>query len=355
MSQQKRAYWLVAEILFAMLLVIVLSKSTASGKENKSNTNFKITLPCQVPWRDPNHDQIFDALCRNAIQLGLGVELVDDGDLRHLKKAYGIKGHLILPEYYSPLGPGLNNPRYGAAAVKITEWAIDMVGSYGGGEVMAFVGYDHMDVGKASSEPISLEEGAVNCIANLKKLAKFCNDPDHPERKDVVVCLAMLNDRNFGDVPNTITNNYLNMKGYPGYQGNHLQWVANIVRAVDSPNIKLMFSCYDVFIMDCRTTKDLTTLMLKNKDIIGYISVAQHECRSEINYFGGKAMINYIEVARAIRDMDYTGCVGLDYIPTKDPSGKPLTTETNPRFDETGNLLQAIAILRGETTKTRSG
>ena len=88
--------------------------------------------------------------------------------------------------------------------------------------MIAFDGYKWRD---AEDPEISLEEGDANCVKGLKTLAK------HAEKKGVTVCLEHLNTR---DDSHT-------MKGHPGYQGDDLDYVDNIIRKVDSPNVKLLF------------------------------------------------------------------------------------------------------------------
>ena len=60
------------------------------------------------------------------------------------------------------------------------------------------------------------------------------------------------------------------MKGHPGYQGDNLDYVAEIVRRVDSPGVRLLFDIYHVQVMH----GDVIRRLEENKDILGHIHAA---------------------------------------------------------------------------------
>ena len=130
----------------------------------------------------------------------------------------------------------------------------------------------------------------------LKKLAA------HAEQKGVTVCIEHLNTRD-GSHP---------MKGHPGYQGDDIDYVANIVRRVGSPRVKLLFDIYHVQIMN----GDVIRRLEECKDVIGHIHTAGNPGRAELD---DKQEINYPPIMRKLVEMGYKGYVGHEFIPTRDP------------------------------------
>ena len=147
-----------------------------------------------------------------------------------------------------------------------------------------------------TSGEISLAEGADNCVAGLKKLAV------HAEKKGVTICIEHLNSRD-GSHP---------MKGHPGYQGDDVDYVANIVRRVGSPRVKMLFDIYHVQIMN----GDVIRRLEECKDVIGHIHTAGNPGRAELD---DNQEINFPPILRKIVEIGYKGFVGHEFIPTRDP------------------------------------
>jgi len=78
-----------------------------------------------------------------------------------------------------------------------------------------------------------------------------------------------------------------------------------IIRAVDSPDVKLLYDIYHQQI----TEGQLIANISNNIDLIGHFHVAGNPGRGE-PYFGE---INYVEVFKAIKAAGYTGYAGLEY------------------------------------------
>jgi hydroxypyruvate isomerase len=140
----------------------------------------------------------------------------------------------------------------------------------------------------------------------LKTLAAYA------EKKGVTVCLEMLNTRD-GTHP---------MKGHPGYQGDDLDYCAEIINAVGSKNVKLLFDVYHVQIMD----GDVIRRIHQFKDIIGHYHTAGNPGRSELD---DTNEINYVAVMGAIAETGYKGHVAQEFIPTWDDKIKALRHAVN--------------------------
>jgi hydroxypyruvate isomerase len=234
--------------------------------------------------------------CQVAKDLGCGsIELTTPDQWPTLKKhglicalaANGMPG--------APFMKGFNNPRYHDEVIARTTEAIDACAAAGFPAVIAFTGYKWRDADDPKSGEISAEEGAANCVKGLKQIA------GHAEKKGVNICLEHLNTRDDTHP----------MKGHPGYQGDDIDYVANIVRKVGSPRVKLLFDFYHVQVMN----GDLIRRVEECKDVIGHIHVAGNPGRGELDEH---QEINYPPLMKKLLDIGYTGWVGQEFIPTRD-------------------------------------
>jgi sugar phosphate isomerase/epimerase len=234
--------------------------------------------------------------CQVAKQLGIrSIELTGPEDWPTMKK-HGLTC-AIAPNGMpgAPFMKGLNNPRYHEEVIKRTSEMIEACAAHGVPSVIAFTGFKYRDADDPKSGEISREEGAEHCVKGLKQLAGLA------EKKNVTVCIEHLNTRD-GTHP---------MKGHPGYQGDDVDYVANIVRKVGSPRVKLLFDLYHVQIMN----GDLIRRLEECKDITGHIHTAGNPGRCELD---ANQEINFAAAMRKLVDMGYKGWVGHEFIPTRD-------------------------------------
>ena len=224
------------------------------------------------------------------------VELVDVKDWGVLKKNDLICAMAPNGMPGPPFVKGWNNPQYHEELLATGKKAIDATAAAGFPNVIAFSGYKWRDAEDPKSGEISREEGAEQCVAGLKKLAS------HAEKQKITICLEHLNTRDDTHP----------MKGHPGYQGDDLDWVADVIRRVDSPRLKLLFDIYHVQIMH----GDVIRRIDQTKDIIGHIHVAGNPGRGELD---DRQEINYPPLMRKLLDIGYQGHVGQEFIPTRDP------------------------------------
>ena len=239
-----------------------------------------------------------DILAGHAAGLGMkSVELVSPEGWPTLKK-HGLTCAIAgngMPD--PPFVKGLNNSRYQEEVIETTKKTMDQCAEEGVPSVIAFNGYKWKDAEDPESGEISLEEGARNTVAGLKELAAYGED------KGVTVCLEMLNTRDDTHP----------MKGHPGYQGDDIDYCADIIREVGSPRAKLLFDIYHVQIMN----GDLIRRIREMADIIGHIHTAGSPGRNELHL---NQEIHYPSVMEALVDIGYQGYVGHEFIPTRDPA-----------------------------------
>jgi hydroxypyruvate isomerase len=195
-----------------------------------------------------------------------------------------------------PFVKAFNNPKYHDEVIARTRTAIDACADGGCPNVIAFTGYKWRDADDPKSGAMTAEEGADHCVAGFKKIV------GHAEKKGVTICLEHLNTRDDSHP----------MKGHPGYQGDDLEQVAKIIRRVGSPRLKLLFDIYHVQIMH----GDVIRRLEQNKDILGHVHTAGNPGRGELD---DKQEINYPPIMRKLLEIGYTGYVGQEFIPTRNP------------------------------------
>lgn len=236
--------------------------------------------------------------CRAAKALGCrSVELVAPEHYATLQK-HGLScaiGSLDLsPD--PPYARGFNNPAHWPRVIEATRQAIDAAAANGVPNVICFTGFRARRLAEPDGPTIPAEEGAARCVEGLRKTIGYA------EEKGITLCLEMLNSR--------VTSHP--MKGHPGYQGDHIDFCADIVRRVASPRMKLLFDIYHVQVMD----GDLVRRIRQLHPWIGHVHVAGNPGRGELDE---DQEINVRPVMEALVDVGYTGLVGHEFIPTRDP------------------------------------
>lgn len=182
-------------------------------------------------------------------------------------------------------GKGPFNPANHEFCEKRLREGIDLAVQVGSRNVITFTGM---------KEPgISDEAGARNCVDCWKRVIGYA------EEKRVNLCLEHLNSRDSTHP----------MKGHPGYFGDDVDFCVELIRRVDSPNMKLLFDIYHVQIMN----GDVIRRLRQYKDVIAHIHTAGVPGRGELD---DTQELNYPAIMRAIVDIGYQGYVAQEFIPT---------------------------------------
>ncbi|WP_180539728.1 TIM barrel protein [Nevskia soli] len=238
-----------------------------------------------------------DRVCATAQGLGCeSVELVPP-ELWPTLRRYGLQNALAfngMPD--PPFRKGLNNPRYHDEVITRTKAAIDQAADFGIPNVIAFTGFKWRDAEDPTSEVIPPAEGAANSVKALSKLGSYA------ATKNVTICLEHLNTRDSSHP----------MKGHPGYQGDDIDYCADIIRQVSNAHVKLLFDIYHVSVMN----GDVIRRLRQYRDIIGHIHTAGNPGRGELD---DNQEINYPAVMRTLLDIGYKGFVGQEFIPVREP------------------------------------
>lgn len=102
------------------------------------------------------------------------------------------------------------------------------------------------------------------------------------------------------------------MKGHPGYQGDHIDYCADIVKQANSNHVRLLFDIYHVQIMN----GDVIRRLRQHRGLIGHVHTAGNPGRGELN---DQQEINYPAIMRTLLNIGYKGYVGQEFIPTREP------------------------------------
>jgi hydroxypyruvate isomerase len=273
-----------------------LSEAAAAAEESKLKGRAKQSI---VFWCFNARGEKWTAekTCEVAKQLGVpSVEIIGPEHWPTLKK-HGLTC-AIAPNGMpgAPFMRGFNNPAFHAENLERTGKMIDACADAKFPNVISFVGYKWTNPEDPKSAVISTDDAFTNCVKGLKELAK------HAEKKGVTVCVEHLNTRDDSDP----------MKGHPGYQGDDLDFVGSIIRKVGSPRIKLLFDIYHVQVMH----GDVIRRIEQNKDIIGHVHTAGVPGRGDLDE---DQEVNYPAVIKKLLATGYTGYIGQEFIPTRDP------------------------------------
>ncbi len=193
----------------------------------------------------------------------------------------GLKISLV-PSHGFAQGP-VNTDNHEHCRQKLID-GIDLAAKIGTKNVITFTGM--------SEAGISVEQGSKNCVALWKSVMK------HAEAKKITLVLEHLNSRDDTHP----------MKGHPGYFGDDVDFCVDLIKRVDSPNMKLLFDIYHVQVMN----GDIIRRINQYQDLIGHYHTAGNPGRGELDQ---DQEINYPGVLRAILRTGYRGYVAQEFIP----------------------------------------
>lgn len=144
-----------------------------------------------------------------------------------------------------------------------------------------------------SKEGIDSDQAKKNCIDVWKQVIGYA------EKNNINLVLEHLNSRDDSHP----------MKGHPGYFGDDVDTCVELINAVGSKNMKLLFDVYHVQIMN----GDVIRRIRQYKDVIGHYHTAGNPGRKELD---DEQEINYPPIMREILKTGYTGYVAQEFIPT---------------------------------------
>jgi hydroxypyruvate isomerase len=138
--------------------------------------------------------------------------------------------------------------------------------------------------GKSDAEAIE------TCVAGLNAIKALAED----ER--ITICLELLNSK----------------VDHADYQGDRTAFGVAVVKAVNSPRIKLLYDIYHMQIME----GDIIRTIRDNRGWIAHFHTGGVPGRHELD---GTQELNWRAVATAIADTAFPGFVAHEFVPTRDP------------------------------------
>jgi len=179
---------------------------------------------------------------------------------------------------------GLNEPANHAAIIGAFEEHIPLAAREGVPNVICFFGNRR---GMADGPAI---ENSIRCLRECAPIA---------ESEGVTILVEVLNSKPGGHVD---------------YMGDHMSYALEVMRAVDSPRVRILYDIYHMQTMEGDIIRTLTGA----RDWIGHYHTGGVPGRAEID---GTQELHYPAIVRAIRDTGFTGYMAHEFIPR---SGDPL-------------------------------
>jgi len=214
-------------------------------------------------------------MCREAARLGLkGLDLSGAADWPTLKK-YGLISAM------APGCSGINHKVNHEKAEKQLTENITLAGAAGMPSVI---------ITFATRQGISDAEATENSVAFLKRVKGLAED------KGVTICMELFNSK----------------VNHPDAQADHTKFLVDICKLVESPRVKILFDIYHMQIME----GDIIRTIRDNIAYLGHFHTAGNPGRHEID---DTQELNYRAIAQAIVDLKYTGYLGHEYSPLRDP------------------------------------
>ena len=275
-----------ASVLGSALLVSGAA-TAASGGALKGNIRHSVS-------RWTYGDLSIEELCLLVKSLGFtAIDLVGPEDWPVLKK-HGVDSSMCNGAELN-LVDGWSEPKFHPELIKRYLAHIDLV---------AEAGYKNLICFSGNARGMDRETALQNAVAGLKQILP------QAEKRGVVLQMELFNSK----------------VDHPDYLADSSAWGIELCKRLNSQNFKLLYDIYHMQIMEgdiIRTIKD-------NHQYFGHYHTAGVPGRHEID---DSQELNYVAIARAIRDIGFTGYLAQEFVPT------PKTKEGRAQ-----SLAQAIRI-----------
>ena len=179
------------------------------------------------------------------------------------------------------IADGLNVKANHDAIVKNFEEKIPKAAKLGVPNVITFFG---------NRRGMSDAEATTNCVEGLNRVKKIGEDAG------VNICVELLNSK----------------VDHKDYQGDHTAFGVAIVKAVNSPRVKLLYDAYHMQIME----GDLIRTLRANKEWIAHVHTGGVPGRHELD---DTQEVTWKAIASALVDMGFGGFMAHEFVPTRDP------------------------------------
>jgi len=221
-------------------------------------------------------------LCRSAKLIGLAaIDLLQPEDWPVVRDN-GLVCSMGYPTKRNDfIATGFNDRANHAMLLRELEQTIPIAGKQGIPNVIAMFGNRK---GKSDAEGLDV------CVEGLNKIKALA------EEQKVTICVELLNSK----------------VDHADYQGDHTAWGAQVIAAVGSPRVKLLYDIYHMQIME----GDVIRTIRQHIGHIGHFHTGGVPGRHELD---DTQELNWGAVARAIADAGFTGFMAHEFVPTRDP------------------------------------
>ena len=222
----------------------------------------------------------FKDFCRAVAEMGLkAVDLLDAKDWETVKQ-FGLVCSMGYVEA-GDITDALNVKSNHDSIVRNLEKGIPLAAKASVPNVITFFG-NRRNLGDA--------EAIENCVIGLNRVKKVAED------HGVTICVELLNSK----------------VDHKDYQGDRTSFGVQVVKAVGSPRVKLLYDIYHMQIME----GDIIRTIRENYQWIGHYHTGGNPGRHEID---SSQELNYAAVCSAIAATGYKGYVAHEFVPTRDP------------------------------------
>lgn len=220
-------------------------------------------------------------LCKAAKEMGLAsIELLNPDEFA-TAKAHGLTCAVASFVKSNPIHKGFNRVEHHDAIIKDLEERLPIVKEAGIPSQIVFSG------NRAGQNDA---EGLKNCAKGLKRIAPLA------EKLGITLVMELLNSK----------------VDHKDYQCDLTSWGVNLVKEVGSARFKLLYDIYHMQIMEGDVIRTITD----NFDSIAHFHTGGVPGRNEIDE---TQELNYRAICQAIADKGYTGYLGQEFIPKKNP------------------------------------
>lgn len=219
-------------------------------------------------------------LCKAAAEMGLVALDLLNAEQWETARQHGLKCSVGSIGAGS-IADGLNNKANHDTIIKAFEKNIPLAAKHGVPNVIVFFGNRR---GMSDAEAI---ENSVIGLNRAKKIAE-----DH----GVTIVVELLNSK----------------VNHKDYQGDRTPYGVQIMKAVNSPRVKLLYDIYHMQIME----GDVISTIKENHQYIAHYHTGGVPGRAEID---NTQELNYPAICKAIIDTGYTGYLAHEFIPKREP------------------------------------
>jgi hydroxypyruvate isomerase len=196
-------------------------------------------------------------------------------------KAAGLICSMGYPAEGAQIPKGLNDKANHEVIIRGLTRSLPVAAKMGVPNLIAFFG---------NRGSISEAEAFDNCVAGLNRIKRAAED------NGVTICVELLNSK----------------VDHKDYLGDHTSFGVKVIKAVDSPRVRLLYDIYHMQIME----GDVIRTIRDNHQYIAHFHTGGVPGRHEID---DTQELNWATVCRAIVETGYTGYVAHEFVPTREP------------------------------------